>query len=199
MDDYTDEAIRQAFLADEASRVMQENADLFAFSNSHRPAYGTTALDEPEVTLSDVDESLVNTAMVELAAERGVSVTDLAELVFTMSGEEYDTESRALAIVELANMDPAELVSLAAQDDDEDEDDEDEAEHMAEHQGHEGPRLKKAKRKRKPAPVKRGQHVAAEAGSPSGGEGPAGSGDGGSMAASSAPGGRWSAPVMVRS
>jgi len=111
--DYTDDQLRQAFLADEAARIQAENSDLFAFSSSHRPACGT-ALEEPEISLTDLDESYVNTAIAELAAERGVPVTDLAEAVFMLSGEEHDTEARAMAVIELANMDPDEMVSLAA-------------------------------------------------------------------------------------
>ena len=178
--EYDEDTLRRAWLADEAARIQAENSDLFAFSSSHRPAYGT-ALDEPEVI--DLDESYVNTAIAELAAERGVPVTDLAEAVFMLSGEEHDTEARAAAVIELANMDPAELVALAAKadaDEDEDEEDEDDEDiRISEHHGHEGPRPKpprKRKRKTRPVQVKRrGQSpFGSECGAPEGGEGPSG-------------------------
>ena len=112
-----------------------------------------------------------------------VPVTDLAEAVFMLSGEEHDTEARAAAVIELANMDPAELVALAAKadaDEDEDEEDEDDEDiRISEHHGHEGPRPKpprKRKRKTRPVQVKRrGQSpFGSECGAPEGGEGPSG-------------------------
>ena len=202
--DYTDEQVRQAYFSDELARLQSENSGLFAFSNSRVASYGT-AVPDPEPTMADLDDDLVDGAFTELAAQRGVSITELGEQILALTGGERDMQSRALAVAELAAMPPDEagaLLDLAAkgtkgwddpdEEDETDEDDEDEDDHPSEHQGNEGPRPKKPrKKKRATRPVRvrrRGQHVAAEGGAPTGGAGPSGGGaygsEGGAMAAS---------------
>ena len=198
--DYSEADIRRAFLADEVSRLQSENSGMFAFTGSRVPSYGTAVAD-PEPTAADIDDDTVDTALSELASQRGLSLSQVSEAVTELTGGLRDTQSRAMAVIELAAMpedEAAALVELAAKskgkkplDDDEDEeDDEDEddlADHLSEHQGNEGPKPKPGKgKKRKPVQVKRrGQSpFGGEGGSPEGGAGASGAGEGGAMAAS---------------
>lgn len=202
---YTDEQVRQAYFGDELARIQAENSAMFAFSNSRVPSYGT-AVPDPEATLADLDDETVDGAITELAAQRGVSITELGEQILTLTGGERDLQSRAMAVAELAAMPPDEagmVLDLAAkgkkpkpvddaedeEDDMSDEDIEDMSEHMAEHQGNEGPKPgkpRKKKRATRPVQVKRRgqQPFGGEGGAPVGGEGASGTGEGGSMAAS---------------
>jgi hypothetical protein len=200
---YDEDTLRRAYLEDETARLMTENSNLFAFSNTRRPVYGSTAL-EPEVTLADLSEFDVNEAITELAAERGVTAADLAETVFMLT-DEHDTAARAEAVLALANMDPDELLALAAKgkkkplplDDEDDENvhEEDDdlsdaqieamAEKQAENMG--TGRRPKTRRGKGKATRKRGQSPLGSelpGGAPPGGAGPSGEGEGGSMAAS---------------
>ena len=194
--DYSEADIRRAFLADEVSRLQTENSGMFAFTGSRVPSYGTAVAD-PEPTAADIDDDTVDTALSELASQRGLSLSAVSEAVTELTGGLRDTQSRAMAVIELAAMpedEAAALVELAAKskgkkplyDDEDEEDDEDEddlSEHMSENQGNQGPKPKPGKgKKRKPVQVKRrGQSpFGSEGGAPEGGAGPSG----GEMAAS---------------
>jgi hypothetical protein len=114
-DEYSPDELRAAFLADEASRIVQENSDLFAFSNSRRPSYGT-AVPDPEATAADLTPDEVDAAVFELAAVRGMDPADVLDQVAALAGGKRDTASRAAALVELAAMDAdvdAPLLELA--------------------------------------------------------------------------------------
>ena len=156
--------------------------------------------------MADLTEDDVENAIAELAAERGIGITELSEQVLMLTGGERDSVSRAQAVVELANMpgdEAAALVGLAAkgkkkgwdeddpdEEDETEEDDGDEDIHESEHQGqrgtgYEGPKPKRPARKKratKPVRVKRrGQSpFGGEGGAPEGGAGATG----GAMAAS---------------
>jgi hypothetical protein len=189
---YDADTLQRAFFGDEVERIQLEHHNLFSLTSTRVPSYGV--LPDSEVSMS-LDESDVNNAIMELAAARGISITDLAEQVFVFSGGQHDTQARAEAVVELAGMDPRELAELGLTakgkakkvkndlDDDEDEYDEDPDIHVSENQGNQGPTPRPGKRKVRVRT--RGQTpFGGEGGAPDGGSGASGMGDGGSMAAS---------------
>ena len=166
--------------------------------------------------MADIDDDTVDTAVTELAAERGIGITELSVAVLELTGGERDSVSRGQAVIELANMPEDELVGLAAKgqeakpaDDDEDEDDdmadqdiEDMAEHMAEHQGNEGPASRRASQAQAQEAAGAGEAARAipfggEGGAPAGGAGPASAARTAVRAAAwprALPGAHWSGP-----
>ena len=74
---YSDTELRNAYLADEVARLQNEHHGLFAFANSNRPSYGIVP--DPEPTLADLTDDDIDGAVAELAAQRGISITELGE------------------------------------------------------------------------------------------------------------------------
>jgi hypothetical protein len=110
-EDYTLEELETAFLADEAARIMQDNRDLFAFSNPRKVSYGMVP--DREAEAADLDANDVDAAIFELSRERGIDAADVLDMVDALAGGERDSATRARAVLALAAMDEDDGLELA--------------------------------------------------------------------------------------
>jgi hypothetical protein len=110
-DDYTLEELETAFLADEAARSMQDNRDLFAFSNPRKVSYGMVP--DREVEAADLDANDVDAAIFELSREHGIDAADVLDMVDQLAAGERDPQTRAMAVLKLASMDEDAALELA--------------------------------------------------------------------------------------
>ena len=110
-EDYTLEELETAFLADEAARIMQDNRDLFAFSNPRKASYGMVS--DRDAEAADLDANDVDGAIFELARERGIDAADVLDQIDALAGGERDTQTRARAVLALAAMAEDDALELA--------------------------------------------------------------------------------------
>ena len=99
---------------DEVARLAVEHGTgMMALAAPVTKSYYPPVDTEPEMTLTDLGDDELDLAMAELAGQRGISLTEVSEQVDVLAGGERDTQSRAVALLELAAMDSDAALSLS--------------------------------------------------------------------------------------